>query len=225
MARVRVCEWLSYEVFNSGLSVAQLLVALLGIPAGGWAAGKTSAIARMRVEDRRIFVDQVLPQLLRPHFPGGTDDCLDEVALTAWLEAFQKGRDLMRLHPWVDRKSWAEIERTAPEQFVRSALSKARLAGDDGASAVALRDEWYERYVTDERPRELKRRERTDWQQALLLLDDHLNRELRPGFWRRPAGWFYLGRLATRWPRRWLASALRRLFRAARPEPSALQTG
>jgi hypothetical protein len=182
-------DFLSYDLFNTGISIAELLLTIVGLFGGGMVAGRTMGIARMRVEDRRRLRDELIPKLQRSQFPGGSDEYLDEAQLADWLASHEQVERLIEIMPWPERNGWNYASQVSPVELIRDGLAKvraARLGGGDGnAPCGELRESWYADYFPIYQPSE------SEWGQRLSGLQTHLERRLRPGRLRRLVDYWY----------------------------------
>lgn len=118
---------LEYSWFDGNTTTFDLLIALLGLATGGLVAGRTMAIARLRVERRELLHDTVIPRV--GSLPMMRDHC------EAWVEATREADRLVRLLPWFDRVGWQRLKASLPYVGVygfelRKIVSVEDLTGD-----------------------------------------------------------------------------------------------
>ena len=92
---------LNHDVLDTGISVAELLVAFLGLFVGGYAGSRAGAIARMRVELRQ----QVLQRVDALYWKA--DPALSTES--GMLNEYSELNKMVGLLPWVERVSWSRL--------------------------------------------------------------------------------------------------------------------
>lgn len=121
-------SWLNYELLDTSISAAELLLALLSAGAGGLVVGKSSALVRLRVEKRAELLALFESRSLGPDFANGTglaellpespqkwvedpqrlqDHVQDSFeAFAGHIRSLGKADELVELLPFFDRLCW-----------------------------------------------------------------------------------------------------------------------
>ena len=149
---------LSHEVLDTGISVAQLLLALLGIGGGGAVAGHTSAVARIRAEKRLELLDAIDSQSFRPPILGaellGGDIEPDRwnsfwegnvVEIGNYQHRLAKIERIVNLLRWDDQARWLDLVGPIKQRL----SSAADAAFQAGQSIESLTADGKERFATE----------------------------------------------------------------------------
>ena len=205
------------ELLGTGISVAELILAIIGLGGGGYAGAATSARARMRLEDRRKLLDVLIPRLEFAMFN------YEPVALGRTIREIA---NVIEVLPWADRESWRIVRETIPLGSKTVAALNAAWVQETAEAAPSLHDEVPEtnltlRVLQDTRTKaEAKaltaenRKAIDEWYKgtfketpgALDSLKGHLRRNLRTNLWRRVRAKGHNAKLAYRWVKRLVTS-------------------
>lgn len=107
-----VADVLGHELFGTTISVLELAISFVGLFGGGYVGTRTGALSRMRVEDRRELLDEILPgidELQGPVFYDYQADVPEQPDIDraeALVGSVDKGDHIVDLLPWLDRREW-----------------------------------------------------------------------------------------------------------------------
>jgi hypothetical protein len=184
--------WLNHDLLDTGISVAELVVAAIGLGGGGYAGALRATLTRARHEDRRrllglsglqpdfvVFdlVEQADGTKMRVHTVqnGSTEKLV--MALEASLKEAAAIVDLL---PWLDRVAWQRVIREVDP------VTSWMFTSWDHQKIV------WESWLEEGGERQ--------YFKALKPFLDHLHREVRPGVFRRAKSVGYRWDLVRRGP-------------------------
>lgn len=201
----------------------EAVVGILGLFLGGYGGVRIGALSRMHLEDRRTLLDDELPQLERAlrRVPD-TNPMMPPTELTGYENAIEKIQRRVDVLPWADRSSWARADELFPHARIAGALHTRKALEvrppppDHHANGQRWRDgneyltAWTRstsREVADLMERSGNGdavsdiwRERWEFDDRLEEFRDHIHRQVRPGWFRRVAGWRYRVSLMAKGP-------------------------
>ncbi|MCP4307816.1 MAG: hypothetical protein GY788_23665 [bacterium] len=100
---------------EASLSLAELVVTVLTLGAGGYLGGQAAAIHRMRLEDRRTVYSEYLPEIST--VPVEQEDRLAGQA-QRYVEHWDQIDAAVALLGWSDKRSWLQVEQSGPAAAV-----------------------------------------------------------------------------------------------------------
>lgn len=172
-------EWLTAERFDSGLSLLSLLVTLAGLGGGGYAAGRVTGVTRMRVEDRRVLLDDLTPRLHALE-PSGWDEL--EPTPARELRSLMRQIDTRtRFLALPDRWAWQAVRDLLPIDVLDERSPSAGTIAVFGNRGKVPQEEWF-RMIRAQDPNEDP--VRVAWRLLkgrICLFERHLEANLRTG--------------------------------------------